>query len=30
VVMGAGILKVDVKYDEIIDMSFVNGLKATL
>jgi hypothetical protein len=23
-------LKVDVKYDEIIDMSFVNGLKATL
>ena len=30
VVMGAGILKVDVKYDEIIDMSFVKGLKATL
>ena len=30
VVMGAGILKADVKYDEIIDMSFVNGLKATL
>jgi NitT/TauT family transport system substrate-binding protein len=30
VVMGAGILKVDVKYDEIIDMSFVNSLKATL
>ena len=30
VVMGAGILKVDVKYDEIIDMSFVNGLKASL
>ena len=30
VVMGAGILKVDVKYDEIIDMSFVDGLKATL
>jgi NitT/TauT family transport system substrate-binding protein len=27
VVMGAGLLKVDVKYDEIIDMSFVNGLK---
>ncbi len=25
VVMGAGILKVDVKYDEIIDMSFVEG-----
>lgn len=30
VVMGAGILKVDVKYDEIIDMSFVDKLKATL
>jgi NitT/TauT family transport system substrate-binding protein len=30
VVMGAGILKVDVKYDEIIDMSFVNSLKASL
>jgi NitT/TauT family transport system substrate-binding protein len=30
VVMGAGILKVDVKYDEIIDMSFVDSLKATL
>ena len=30
VVMGAGILKTDVKYDEIIDMSFVNGLKASL
>ena len=30
VVMGAGILKVDVKYDEIIDMSFVNSLNATL
>jgi len=30
VVMGAGILKVDVKYDEIIDMSFVESLKATL
>jgi NitT/TauT family transport system substrate-binding protein len=30
VVMGAGILKVDVKYDEIIDMSFVDGLKASL
>jgi len=27
VVMGAGLLKVDVKYDEIIDMSFVNNLK---
>jgi NitT/TauT family transport system substrate-binding protein len=30
VVMGAGILKTDVKYDEIIDMSFVEGLKASL
>jgi NitT/TauT family transport system substrate-binding protein len=30
VVMGAGVLKTDVKYDEIIDMSFVNGLKASL
>ena len=30
VVMGAGILKVDVKYEEIIDMSFVDGLKASL
>ena len=30
VVMGAGILKVDVKFDEIIDMSFVDSLKATL
>ena len=30
VVMGAGILKADVKYDEIIDMSFVESLKATL
>ena len=30
VVMGAGILKTDVKYDEIIDMSFVDKLKATL
>ena len=30
VVMGAGILKVDVKYEEIIDMSFVDGLKANL
>jgi NitT/TauT family transport system substrate-binding protein len=27
VVMGAGILKTDVKYDEIIDMSFVEKLK---
>ena len=30
VVMGAGLLKVDVKYDEIIDMSYVDGLRATL
>jgi NitT/TauT family transport system substrate-binding protein len=30
VVIGAGVLKVDVKYEEIIDMSFVNGLKASL
>jgi NitT/TauT family transport system substrate-binding protein len=30
VVMGAGILKTDVKYDEIIDMSFVDKLKAQL
>jgi NitT/TauT family transport system substrate-binding protein len=28
VVMGAGILKSDVKYDEIIDMSFVDSLKS--
>jgi NitT/TauT family transport system substrate-binding protein len=30
VVMGAGILTKDVGYDEIIDMSFVDKLKATL
>jgi NitT/TauT family transport system substrate-binding protein len=30
VVMGAGILKTDVGYDEIIDMSFVQKLQATL
>jgi NitT/TauT family transport system substrate-binding protein len=30
VVMGAGLLTVDVKYDEIIDMSFVDKLKANL
>ena len=30
VVMGAGILKKDVKYDEIIDMSFVESVKASL
>jgi NitT/TauT family transport system substrate-binding protein len=30
VVMGAGLLKVDVKYDEIIDMSYVDSLKTSL
>jgi NitT/TauT family transport system substrate-binding protein len=30
VVMGAGILKSDVKYDEIIDMSFVDKLKSEI
>jgi NitT/TauT family transport system substrate-binding protein len=30
VVMGANILKTDVKYDEIIDMSFVESLRPTL
>lgn len=30
VVMDAGLLKVDIKYDEIIDMSFVDKLKASL
>jgi NitT/TauT family transport system substrate-binding protein len=30
VVMGAGILKTDVKYDEIIDMSFVESSRANL
>jgi NitT/TauT family transport system substrate-binding protein len=30
VVMGAGILKTDVKYDEIIDMSYVEKFKASL
>jgi NitT/TauT family transport system substrate-binding protein len=30
VVMGAGLLKTDVAYDEIIDMSFVDSLKANL
>jgi NitT/TauT family transport system substrate-binding protein len=30
VVRGAGILKSDVKYDEIIDMSFVESVRATL
>ncbi len=30
VVMGAGMLKIDVKYDEIIDMSFVESVRARL
>ena len=30
VVMGAGLLKIDVKYDEIIDMSYVDNLKTSL
>jgi NitT/TauT family transport system substrate-binding protein len=30
VVMGAGILKADIKYDEIIDMSFVKSLQNSL
>jgi NitT/TauT family transport system substrate-binding protein len=30
VVMGAGILKADIKYDEIIDMSFVKSLRNSL
>ena len=30
VVMGAGMLKVDTKYEDIIDMSFVEGLRASL
>jgi len=30
VVMGAGLLTVDVQYDQIIDMSFVDKLKASL
>jgi hypothetical protein len=30
VVMGAGILKTDVKYDEIIGKSFVDKLKTSL
>jgi NitT/TauT family transport system substrate-binding protein len=30
VVMSAGILKTDVKYEEIIDMSFVDSVRATL
>ena len=30
VVRDAGILKTDIKYDEIIDMSFVEAIRATL
>jgi NitT/TauT family transport system substrate-binding protein len=30
VVMGAGILKIDVKYDEIIDMSFVESVRSSI
>ena len=30
VVLGAGILKSDVKYEEIIDMSFVESVRASL
>jgi hypothetical protein len=30
VVMGAGMLKTDAKYDEIIDMSFVESVRAKL
>jgi NitT/TauT family transport system substrate-binding protein len=30
VVMGAGLLKTDVAFEEIIDMSFVRNLRATL
>jgi NitT/TauT family transport system substrate-binding protein len=30
VVMGAGVLKTDVKYEEIIDMSFVEGVRSSL
>ena len=30
VVMGAGLLKTDIGYDEIIDMSFVDSVRATL
>jgi NitT/TauT family transport system substrate-binding protein len=30
VVMGAGILKTDVKYEEIIDMSFADALRASI
>jgi NitT/TauT family transport system substrate-binding protein len=30
VVMGAGLLKTEVKYDEIIDMSFVDSVRANL
>jgi len=30
VVIGAGLLKTDVTYDEIIDMSFVDSLRSNL
>jgi NitT/TauT family transport system substrate-binding protein len=30
VVMGAGILKTDVKYDEIIDMSFAESVRSSI
>ena len=30
VVMGAGMLKVDTKYEDIIDMSFVESVRASL
>ena len=30
VVMGAGMLKTDIKYDEIIDMSFVESVRTSL
>ena len=30
VVMGAGMLKTDVSYDDIIDMSFVESVRASL
>ncbi len=30
VVMGAGLLKIDIGYDQIIDMSFVDSVRATL
>ena len=30
VVLGAGMLKTDIKYEEIIDMSFVESVRASL